>query len=408
MDVWPFAMPIFYIFDPTLSQQVTQDHSLPKFDGLKPFMVHLAGPGDMVSSNGQHWKKWRTIFNPGFAASHLITLTPLILDKAAIFIEKLAEHAKRGDVFRLEEDATRLTVDIIGKVTLDLELGTQEGENEMVTAFREQVHLLPNGGPLDPLRMWWPEGIWKRWRNGRIMRSYIGKVLDQRFMKEAQSANGLANESVGGKKQRKRAILDLALEGYKAQQEVGSQFKASAGMDSEFREAAISQIRTFIFAGHDTTSSAICYASYMLQKNPACLEKIRKEHDDILGSVDSTPEAIKNDPHILNRLEYTLAVIRETLRLWPAASSTRTGEPGFTVRDPKTGDALESEDLLVWVVHYAQHRSTEVWGADAASFRPERFLPENAAKLPEGAWRPFEKGNRSCIGQDLALLETKM
>lgn len=404
MDVWPFSEPILYVFDPALSQQVTQDHSYPKYRGLIPFMIHLAGPGDMVSSNGAHWKKWRTIFNPGFAASHLMTLVPLITDECQIFIRKLAGHAQTNEVFRLEEDATRLTVDIIGKVALDTELGTQNGENEMITAFREQTHLLPNGGPLTFLKMWSPSGIVKRWRNSRIMHSYIGGVLDQRFAKEAQVANGAPVE----RKQRKRAIVDLAMEGYKDQQEDGGQSKASPGINTEFKDAAIAQIRTFIFAGHDTTSSTICYAVYMLQKNPACLERIRKEHDDVLGPLDSTPQVIKNDPHVLNKLEYTLAVIRETLRLWPAASSTRTGEPGFTVRDPKTGEALPTDDYLIWVVHYAQHRDPDIWGESATSFQPERFLPENAGKLPEGAWRPFEKGPRNCIGQDLALLETKM
>lgn len=236
---------------------------------------------------------------------------------------------------------------------------------------------------------------------------YIGAVLDKRFTK-ARDAQTLSTEMNGGKKQRKRAILDLALEGYKAQQEADGQHKASAGMNVEFRDAAIAQIRTFIFAGHDTTSSTICYATYMLQKNPACLERIRKEHDEILGPVESTPAVIRNDPHVLNRLDYTLAVIRETLRLWPAASTTRTGEPGFTVRDPANGEALPSEDILVWVVHYAQQRDPDIWGASANDFQPERFLPENASQLPEGVWRPFEKGPRNCIGQDLALLETKM
>lgn len=57
---------------------------------------------------------------------------------------------------------------------------------------------------------------------------------------------------------------------------------------------------------------------------------------------------MKTDPYILNRLDYTHAVIRETLRLWPAASSTRTGFPGYKAYDPKTGELLETEDMLVW------------------------------------------------------------
>ena len=51
-----------------------------------------------------------------------MTLVPGIVDDSIIFTEKLASHAAKGEVFRLEEDATRLTVDIIGKVTLDLHL----------------------------------------------------------------------------------------------------------------------------------------------------------------------------------------------------------------------------------------------------------------------------------------------
>lgn len=103
------------------------------------------------------------------------------------------------------------------------------------------------------------------------------------------------------------------------------------------------------WTGHDTTSSTICYAAYELSKNANSLARIRKEHDEILGPVAGTPQKIKNDPYVLNKLEYTSAVIRETLRLWPAASSTRTGFPGFKAYDPKTGELLETEDMLVWV-----------------------------------------------------------
>ena len=258
LDLWPIMDPVLHVFDPHLAQQMTYDHNTPKHDILGKFMIHLSGPGDLVSSNGAQWKKWRVLMNPGFAASHLMTLALGIVDNSVVFTEKLAEHAEKGEVFRLEEDATRLTVDIIGKVALDLQLGTQRGENDMITAFREQVHLVPNEGMQDPLKMWYPWGIYRRWRNKRIMESYIGKVLDDRFASEEPVSNG----APGQKKQRKRAIFDLALEAYRSQQadcdtEKGKT-KPSTGIDEEFRSAAITQIRTFIFAGHDTTSSTIC------------------------------------------------------------------------------------------------------------------------------------------------------
>jgi len=61
----------------------------------------------MVSSDGPHWKKWRAIFNPGFAGSHLMTLVPGIVDYVTIFAEKLTDLSTKHEPFRLEEIATR-------------------------------------------------------------------------------------------------------------------------------------------------------------------------------------------------------------------------------------------------------------------------------------------------------------
>lgn len=66
---------------------------------------------------------------------------PGIIDDCLIFIDKIREHATKGEVFRLEEDATRLTFDIIGKVSLDLRLNTQRADNGMINAFRSQVQV---------------------------------------------------------------------------------------------------------------------------------------------------------------------------------------------------------------------------------------------------------------------------
>jgi len=61
----------------------------------------------MVSSDGPHWKKWRSIFNPGFASSHLMTLVPGIVDYVTIFANKLTDLSKKHEPFRLEEITTR-------------------------------------------------------------------------------------------------------------------------------------------------------------------------------------------------------------------------------------------------------------------------------------------------------------
>lgn len=61
---------------------------------------------------------------------------------------------------------------------------------------------------------------------------------------------------------------------------------------------------------------------------------------------------------------------------------------------------------------YAIHYSPEVF-EDPKAFRPERFLPTTATsgaaeEVPRNAFRPFERGLRSCMGQHLAMSEMKV
>ena len=60
---------------------------------------------------------------------------------------------------------------------------------------------------------------------------------------------------------------------------------------------------------------------------------------------------------------------------------------------------------MIWPVDVGFHRSRKYW-PDPDTFRPERYLsPEGYNK---DAWVAFSKGNRNCIGQELAMIETKV
>jgi cytochrome P450 len=107
-------------------------------------------------------------------------------------------------------------------------------------------------------------------------------------------------------------------------------------------------------------------------------------------------------------MDYTLAVIKEILRLWTPASGARIGRKGFFITDPASGESIDTDGLLIWTVSMAMHRDKAIWGDDVDEFKPERFLANNADKVPADAWRPFEKGPRNCIGQELALIEMKV
>lgn len=72
--------------------------------------------------------------------------------------------------------------------------------------------------------------------------------------------------------------------------------------------------------------------------------------------------------------------------------------------------------MMVWPVDVGFGRSAKYW-PNPHTFRPSRFLsPQsdpNTTQSPtdtynKDAWIPFSKGPRNCIGQELALIETKI
>lgn len=262
-DPWPFGPVSLVTFSPEMAHEFTVKQSMPKHPVVDDFMQNFGGEGNMVSSEGSQWKKWRSAFNPGFSAAYLMTLVPSIVDNCDVFCSIMLARAKTNELFRMESATTNLTVDIIGKVVLDHDLNSQLRPNELVDSFISQTRWTPIGvqfNPIELIDIRMP--IMLAWNNFKMDR-YIGRLLDDRF-----SSRAARSEATGGKRQ--KYVIDLALESYLKEAAGGDADKEVAHMDPAFRTAAISNIKTFLFAGHDTTSSTICYAYYYLSKNPPC------------------------------------------------------------------------------------------------------------------------------------------
>ena len=170
-------------------------------------------------------------------------------------------------------------------------------------------------------------------------------------------------------------------------------------------------MKLFLFSGHDTTSTTISYTLYLLSIHPNILPGLRAEHDRVLGPEPSQAATqISEDPYLLNKLPYTTATIKESMRLFPAASATRSGEPSFTITDPRNGLRYPADpSTLIWLVSHACHHDPAFWPR-ANEFLPERWLAKEGEELcpKPGAWRPFEHGPRACIGKELSILELKI
>ena len=232
------------------------------------------------------------------------------------------------------------------------------------------------------------------------MISYLARELDDRIKPNKTGGTDLMT------KKRSKTVIDLALDTYLDSRENST---LPGSIDQTFKDFAISQVRMFIFGGHDLSGSTICYMFHLLAAHPVIRSLLVAEHNQLFGPDHRQAAAgIAKDPHLLNQLPYTAAIIKETLRLYPPASSTREGDAGYTIPGSQ-GLSFPTDGLLVWSISQAIHRDPMLW-PEPDSFIPSRWLVEEGDPLypVKGAFRPFEFGPRNCIGQELAMMELKI
>jgi hypothetical protein len=156
------------------------------------------------------------------------------------------------------------------------------------------------------------------------MDRYVGRHLESGI-----AAHQRLGDTGSTSDKKYRTIMNHALEKFREEQS-GSNDPRS--MNAEFKRFAISQMKTFMLADHDTTSSTLCFIFYLLSRNPSALQRVRAKHDEVFGT-NFTQAFVKltKNPLSLNKLPFTLAIIKESLRLFPPSSTTRDGERGFSL-----------------------------------------------------------------------------
>ena len=117
VNLWPYSGTLMVVSTPSAAAQV-QGFELEKPSMLCEPLETLTGGPSLLTMQGATWKKWRSLFNPGFSAGYMMGLAPAIADEVAVFCALLRERARQGEVFQLEDLTLKLTIDVIGSVTL--------------------------------------------------------------------------------------------------------------------------------------------------------------------------------------------------------------------------------------------------------------------------------------------------
>jgi len=158
----------------------------------------------------------------------------------------------------------------------------------------------------------------------------------------------------------------------------------------------IPHLQNLIAGGVDTTSVTLTWAICLLLRNPLILEKSKEELDTQVGK-----DRCVREPDI-DKLVYLQAIVKETLRLYPAGPLSAPREfsencslGGYDVRK---GTRLI---LNLWKIH----TDPNVW-SDPLEFKPERFLTTHKDVDVRGhhfELLPFGGGRRICPGMSFGL-----
>ncbi|KAI1760407.1 putative cytochrome P450 [Hypoxylon sp. FL1150] len=338
VDFWPVYPALFTVFGPNAIEKICNN---------------------LISMNGDEWKYWRSLFNPGFSTGAMLNNVPHIVDSVLVFREKLIEKIGKG-MFSLDEFTTKLTMEVILKVTLD------DSSN-----YQRAPHILPTA--LGRILSW--HSFW----DPRILLNPSDPLFREKRLLEIRAAK--SSTASDGQPKAIKSVITLALEAYLDE--------GGNVLDERFAKFAASQIRLFLFAGTDTTASILVYIYHMLAKHPEWRTKLRQEHDEVFGERSINAIGLLREiPSLLDNCKLTLAFIKETLHCGIEQPMDYAGAN---------------------VLHQALHLNPRVWPR-ADEFLPERFLvgPEDEMHPDPAAFRPFEQGPRNCIGQTLVYNELRI
>ncbi|KAL9936905.1 hypothetical protein V8E36_004140 [Tilletia maclaganii] len=394
----------------------------------------------LIGESGLVHRRQRKIAFPAFTQEAVDAMSGAIIEKAQQLISNLEALVPPGQapLINISSHWTKFTLDVIGKVGFDYEFGalTSAEKTSLEIAYEHVGGLLASRSVFAAVRIEY--GIMEIL--GRLFRVKEQLVLDKNKAHIAQ----IGRELIGRARRRYERSQDhVARSGYSDEVDVGEQDGSSmegrdllsmmtlANMGPDLKphqrlsdDELTSMIPTFIFAGHETSSTALSWASYALTQPGHGMEVQRRLREELLESNG----AWKSGADGFDTLPYLDAVVRETLRLHsPVRLLTREASEDIWVpyeRPVPINGVLTKEvfvpkgALIVLPLNYL-NKDEELWG-DGLAFRPERWLPESheyfdaSAPVPphvRSVWSSlasFGTGPANCIGQRLAVREVSI
>ncbi len=338
------------------------DNYVKYFDGLKPIFGK-----SMITHDGALWQKIRMPQQPAFHPDTFADYIPYFIDAIKTKMANWGELAKTGETFEMVEQTWTLAADMICKALFDREMPFNphfvfkcvktytDVSNHKDIRLKRQADALFEVGDEDTAKAvetWWsvPPAVF---------------AADPREQRERTLLNMI-----------EAAVADPSI--------------------PEFdRAQATDEIKQYLWAGTETTALTLAWAMYLTATHPEAAERVRREGEAVCG--DREPTAAD-----YSALQYTRAVIQETMRLYPPVWSLIRVAAG---PDEIAGKEISPGDRIV-LFGYGAHHNPKFW-KDPEAFVPERWM-DKTQKQVKYSYIPFGAGKRSCIGGAMSQVENTL
>lgn len=221
---------------------------------LEPFKA-LLGKG-IFDTDGEHWAASRALIRPSFTRDQIADLTSL----ESLIQDLFALLPRDGKtVVDLQELFFRYTIDSATEFLLGESVGTlkkAQSERDFAHAFQYAQGAIITRAMLGPLKVFYKDP--KADESNRICRDFVQQFVDEAF--RAAEVKKEETEKEETDSDRKKHIFAHEL--------------ASRTTD---RTRILDELMNVLLAGRDTTASLLGNLFFMLAKNPAMWDKLRRE-----------------------------------------------------------------------------------------------------------------------------------
>jgi cytochrome P450 len=355
----------FLVSRPEAIKVILQDQNRLFHQGFKTDSILLLLGNSLPMLEADRWRQRRRLMQPAFHREVISNFTTAIGEILTVGLRHWQAFAQEGRTCDIEQEMTHLSLAIAIKTLFGLDIDATV--QTAITAFHiVQAHVQLSAAL--PLPLWLPT------RRNKMYKAAI------------QTLNQFVGDIIRTRRQQSSAGTDL----------LGLLLSAQ---DSETGERMTElqvrdEVMSLLFAGHETTTSALTWTWYLLSQHPAVEDRVRTEVRHVLAG-STTPTAAD-----VPQLTYTQMVLEEVMRLYPPAwLFARTALEEITI----DGYLIPAGAILLFSP-YVTHRHPVYWD-DPETFNPKRFTPERVKARPRFTYIPFSGGPRQCIGNTFAMHE---